>query len=196
MRRGITTGGLGSAFGLAVLVALPAGLWSSGVPFPWAARAVPPPSLAVIQSMSELATTRVHISDTIEGANNDFQGKWALHGEVILGVNLADAAYVQARPEKREAVLRLPPPHLISSKIDHERSEELYIHWVSWVPFRSKQVLRDTVWKEADKKLQRMGQEQGYRERARVQAERALEGLFKGLGWTVRFVWEDRPPAA
>ena len=37
---------------------------------------------------SELATARVHVSDVIEGENQHFKGRWLLHGEVILGVDL------------------------------------------------------------------------------------------------------------
>jgi Protein of unknown function (DUF4230) len=196
MRRGVTTGGLVSAFTISVVICLPFAFWILGIRPPGFARAAmaPPPALSLIQSMNELATTRVHISDTIEGANNDYRGKWTLHGECILGVNLAEAAYLQSRPEKREAVLRLPQPHLISSKVDHERSEELYINWVSWMPLSSKQLLRDAVWKHADYKLQRLAHDQGYLERAKVQAERALHQLFQGVGWNVSFEWEGGSP--
>ena len=195
MRRGISVGGMTCAMAMACVVLLPGGLWVFGVPLPGAAKAAAiPPSLAVIQSMSELATTRVHIADVIEGSNRDYVGKWQFRGQYILGVNLAEAVYLQADAEKREAVLRLPQPHLISSKIDHESSEELYVHWASWVPLSSKQVLRDEVWKYAGRKLERLGQEQGHMERAKVQAERALTELFRGLGWNVRFEWASRVP--
>jgi hypothetical protein len=192
MSQALTLRGLVSAFFLSVLL-VPIGLWLSGVPSPVAAgAAAAPPSLAVIQTMSELATTRVHISDVIEGATRDFRGKWSVHGEAILGVNLAEAVYLHTQPEKREAVLRLPQPHLISSKVDHQRSDELYIHWVSWVPFRSKQVLRAEVWRQADAKVSRLADEPRYKERAKVQAERVLAELYSGLGWKVRIAWDGQ----
>ena len=191
MRRRMSVRGLASAMALSSLIFLPAGLWIFGVPSPGSARTtVTPPPLAVIQSMSELATTRVHLSDFIEGENGHWRGRWALHGEVLLGVNLGDASYVQSLPDKHEAVLRLPQPHLIASKVDHERSEEIYMKSLSLTGFSDPKILRDDVWKHADRKLQQLGQEPGYAERAKVQAERVLQELFNGIGWKVRFEWE------
>ena len=191
MRRGISVRGLTSAMALSGLVFLPAGLWVFGVPLPGATKAaVPPPSLSLIQTMSELATTRVHVSDVIEGENGHWKGRWTLHGEVILGVDLSMVSYIQAQPEKREAILSLPPPHLISSKVDHERSEEISMKAVAWLPTSSPKVLRDEVWKRADREIQRLGQEPAHMERAKVQAERVLRELFRGAGWTVRFEWK------
>lgn len=192
MRRAITIRGLTSAFTLSALVFVPLGLWGFGIqPAGVANVAVLPPSISMIQSMSDLATTRVHISDVIEGSNQHFSGRWSLHGEVILGVDLSEVTYIESHPETREAVLSLPAPHLISSKVDHERSEELYVKAVAWVPLSSRQALRDEVWKYADRKLQRLGVEPGYVETAKLQAERVLQKLFSDLGWKVRFEWKD-----
>jgi hypothetical protein len=94
---------------------------------------------------------------------------------------------VKVDQQARRAILHLPDPHLISSKVDHERSDELYVRSKAWVPTSDKKRLRDEVWKEADRKIQRLGQEAGYMERARVQAERALVQLFEGVGWRVDF---------
>lgn len=186
MRYGFSVGGMTSAMALSALVVLPAGFWV----FTAARAAVAPPSLAAIQSMSDLATTRVHITDVIEGENAHWRGKWSLHGEVILGVSLGDATYGQSQPDKREAVLRLPQPHLIAVKVDHERSEEMSMKSLTYVGFSDPKLLRDDVWKHADRKLQRLGMEPGYVERAKVQAERVLQNLFNGIGWKVRFEWE------
>jgi Protein of unknown function (DUF4230) len=193
MRRGISIRGLTSAFTLSALVFVPFGLWSFGIlPPGFANAAALPPSITVIQSMSELATSRVHISDFIDGENDHYKGRWTLHGEVILGVDLSNVTYIESHPDKREAVLSLPQPHLVSGKVDHERSEEVYVKAVAWVPLSSPQALRDDVWKHADRKIQRLGQEPDYMECAKVQAERVLQKLFKGIGWNVRFEWKTQ----
>jgi hypothetical protein len=191
MSRAISIRGLTSAFTLSTLVLVPLGLWNFGIKPPGDANAAAlPPSIAVIQSMSELATSRVHISDFIDGENDHYKGRWTLHGEVVLGVDLSDVTYIESHPDKREAVLSLPLPHLVSSKVDHERSEELYVKAVAWVPLSSRQALRDEVWKQADRKIERLGQQPDYMEFARVQAERVLLKLFKDMGWNVRFEWK------
>jgi Protein of unknown function (DUF4230) len=79
---------------------------------------------------------------------------------------------------------------VISSKVDHERSQEVFIKWKAWLPTSSSQLLRDEVWKHADRKIHRLGQETGYMERAKVQAERVLGQLFEGVGWKIEFEWQ------
>lgn len=194
-RRGVAFRGLAAAFVPPALLFAPLGLWWCGVQPPGLVRsAAPPPSIALIESLSELATTRVHVADVLEGENGHYRGRWSLHGEAILGVDLSKATYLRINADKKQAVLVLPPPHLVGSKVDHERSEELYVKAVSWVAFSSPNELRAEVWKHADRKVQRLGQEAAHLERARAQAERVLHKLFHGVGWDIRFEWEDVLP--
>jgi hypothetical protein len=154
----------------------------------------PPPAISTIQGMQTLLSTKVRISDSIEGRNDHFEGKWSLHGNILLGIDLAKVDYARIDKERMEATLRLPLPYVVEHKIDHEVSEELYLRAVSWFPTSSPQTLRAECWKMADRKLAELGKEQGYRERAKVQAERALQQLFQGVGWKVAFEWQDNPP--
>jgi len=195
-RGGITPSGIVSALLLGVVFLVPAILWTSGGSLPAFLRPArapgpPPPSISTIQNMSELVPARVHISDFLEGANDHYRVTYALHGEVMIGVDLGRIAYAKVLPEAREAVLLLPSPHVLSAKVDHERSYEIRLEWLVWVPTSDPKRLRDEVWKQADLKLARLGEEPGYRERARVQTERVLTKLFEGVGWKVTFEWQD-----
>lgn len=191
MRRGLTIKGLASAFTLSALVGV-AGLWMLGVPPPSMGKPPPPPPpIAVIRHMSHLVSLNVHVSDFLEGETRHHRGRWLLHGECMLGVDLSAAAYVQTRPETREAVLRLEQPRLIASKVDHERSVELYVKSRGWGRgfLSSPQLLREKCWAEGDKKIARLGQQPEHLERARRQAEAVLQQLFQGVGWKVRVEW-------
>jgi hypothetical protein len=150
---------------------------------------LPPTIITQIRGMSDLATTEVHLSDFIEGENDHYLGRWTLHGIVVLGVDLSQATYVKTDEQSHRVTLSLPNPHIVNSKVDHERSEELYIRSKVWFPLSDKQLLRNEVWKHADRKVQRLGMEIGYTERAKVQAERVLSKLFEGIGWKVDFEW-------
>jgi hypothetical protein len=185
----VTLRGILAAF-VICSTALVLGLWWLGVRLPGASAAPLPPPIALIQSLSDLATTKVHITDSIELENNHYIGRWSLHGEVVLGVDLSAVRYVKVDEVAKRATLRLPRPHQISSKVDHERSEEVFIKWKSLFPTSDKQILRDEVWKQADRKIQRLGQEVGYIERAKVQAERVLGQLLEGAGWKADFEWQ------
>ena len=109
----------------------------------------------------------------------------------MLGIDLRNVSYVHVNPDKRQAVLLLPKPHLIMWKVDHIRSE-LDIDSRVWVPLSSKQRLRDEVWQVADRTIERLAREEpSYTKRAKIQAELVLETLFKGLGWAVAFEWQQ-----
>lgn len=188
MKRPMTVRGMTSAMVISAVVLVPGLLWGLGIA--WPGKEPLPPSVSAIQSLSDLATARVRIADVIEGENAHWRGRWSLHGELVLGVDLSKVAYVRQDAGKREAVLKLPRPHLISAGIDHERSEELYMKSLSIIGFSDRKVLRDEVWKMAGRKLRRLAEEPGYAERAKVQAERVLQKLFKDGGWTVTCEWE------
>jgi hypothetical protein len=187
---GLTIKGLTLAFTMALFTLVPAGLWLYGVPVPGTDKP-PVPSLATIQAMSELAAIRVHLQDTLDGHNRHYQGQWTVHGECILGIDLSKVAYASTDPAKRQVTLRLPPPHLVSTKVDHERSAENWLKATAWVPLSSRQILRDEAWKMADRKLQRLGQEPEQLKRAKVESERCLRDFFAGMGWTVAFEWQE-----
>ncbi len=168
-------------------------LWTSGVqPLLWRAPAPTPPPIVRIQGMSHLATTKVHITDTISGENGHYTGKWGLHGEVMIGTDLSRAQYLSADPGKGEAVLLLPSPQVIATKVNHDRSEELYLRQKTVVPLSSPKVFRDEVWKQADQKIRRLGRDPSYVQQAKGDCHRALEPLYRQLGWRLRIEWTDR----
>jgi hypothetical protein len=177
-----------------LVVFVPLALWMSGVKPPgWHDLGPPLPPIVRIQAMSDLATTRVLISDFIEGQNEHFEGKWLLYGEATLGVDLSMASYSNIDASARTATLNLPAPHLVSWKVDPDRSTELYVQgrgYFQWIiSTGNRKMLRDEVWKQADKKIQRLAQDPSYAEIAKLQAEKVLRGLFGGLQWKISFQW-------
>ncbi len=190
-RGGLTFRGMVAAFLVAIILLVPLGMLVAGVRPPW----LPPlgpqlPPLAILRVMSELVTTEVHLSTFIEGGNNHWQTKYLVHGEAHLGVDLSRVQYVAVDPVKRRAVIRLPLPHRISSKVDHERSEEMQMKAKVWFPC-DPQLVRADVWKAADKKIERLSQDAAYMGQAKQHAEVVLGQLFDGVQWKVRFQWES-----
>ena len=150
------------------------------------------PSISRIQAMSDLATLRVQISDSISGENKYWSGRWMLHGEAVLGVDLTKAEYSSIDEKNREVTLQLPVPHVVSSKVDHERSTEVSLDAKGWhlgiAP--GAKSLRDEVWRKADQKIARLAASGDYWETTRMQTERVLDDLFDDLGWSVIYEWE------
>jgi hypothetical protein len=193
----MTFRGTVGAFTVSIVLLVPLGMWSFGFEPPWASPPTPPllPPLAVIRGMSQLVTTDVHLSTTVEGGNDHWETRYLVHGECHLGIDLSQVTYTRIDPVQRRAVLRLPHPHLIMSKVDHDRSEELWMRSRVWFP-TSEQLVRAEVWKAADHKIERLGQEQHYVAQTMKQAELVLLQLFQGLTWTIKFEWEEVKPGA
>ena len=106
--------------------------------------------------MSDLATLRVQIADSLTGENKHWEVRWMLHGEAVLGVDLSRATYVSVDDENRRAVLSLTKAHVISSKVDHHRSVELTAKQKTLLPSPGLKSLRDEVWQHADEKVARL----------------------------------------
>jgi hypothetical protein len=181
------------AFAVCTVTLVPAGLWCAGVESPIRPRPIMlPPSLATIKESEQLTVTTVEVSTNIKGGTLDYQGVWLLRGTVLLGVDLSQVRYINADQETRHAVISLPPIHVVMSKVSHAGgSQEVKLEKVPLIALSDPQPIRDEVWKFGERKVLRLGQEPGHIERAKVQAERVLEKLFKGVGWTVAFEWRE-----
>lgn len=166
-----------------------AGIWyaHAGISGP-SGRSVPP--ISQIQTMSDLATLRVQITDSMIGENDHWEVHWLLHGEAVLGVDLSQARYSSVDEHTRKAVLSLPIPHVIASKVDHHRSKELTVRRKTWVPSPGRQSLRDEVWQHADEKIARIAADEGYQEATKLQVQHVLDNLFQDVGWNVSYQWD------
>jgi hypothetical protein len=141
--------------------------------------------------MSDLATLRVQIADSITGENEHWEVQWMLHGEAVLGVDLSQATYTSIDEKNRKATLSLPASHVISSKVDHHRSVEMCAKPKTWLPSPGLKSLRDEVWKHADEKVARLAHHDGYMEATKLQTERVLNELFRHVGWSVSYQWKS-----
>jgi Protein of unknown function (DUF4230) len=193
---GISIRGVIGALTLSILLFVPAVLWLYDVPTPGGHRQVPqPPSIASIRDMSDLLLKSIHINDELPGSNRHYEGRWLLHGELMVAMDLSKVAYVRTDPEKRTATLLLPMPYMLEPRVDHERSKELYMKKLSVFATSDPQILRNEVWRVAQVKLTELGQDPRYRAEAKGQAEKVLRNLFDAAGWKVGFEWKDDTPA-
>ena len=151
----------------------------------------PVPAIAQIQMLSDLATLKVHLSDSMKGENNRYEVQWLLHGEGVLGVDLSKATYLTVDQSNCSAQILLPEPHLVASKIDHDRSVELNAKRKTWVPLPGLKSLRDEVWQHGDPIIARLAFDESYVAAAKLQTEKVIEDFFAGTGWTIECQWES-----
>jgi hypothetical protein len=93
--------------------------------------------------------------------------------------------------EKMLATVVLPQPHLVASKIDHDRSRLLNVegkvYFASWRS--TPDSLKASVWPSAERHVQELGQTPDHIAAARERAEYVLAKFFEGFGWKVEVKW-------
>lgn len=156
----------------------------------------PVPAISQIQMLSDLATLRVQLTDSMKGENNRWDVQWLLHGEAVLGVDLSKAAYASIDESSRIAFILLPEPHLISSKVDHDRSMELIAKRKTWVPLPGLKSLRDDAWKHGDPIIANLALDDNYVLAAKLQTEKVIKDLFSGTGWQMKCEWPSEEHAS
>jgi hypothetical protein len=105
-------------------------------------------------------------------------------GDVTAGVDLSElgAADVVAEPEARRARVVLPPPKILSSKLDNQRT---YVHTRSTDTLaRRAESLETRARQEAESSIEAAARESGILERAGKNAKRTVESLVRSLGYT------------
>ena len=154
-------------------------------------RPIPVPPIAKIQAISDLATLKIQLSDQFYGYNDYWEIVWLLHGEAVLGVDLSKAKYINVDESNQNLTLQLPPPHLVSSKVDHDRTVEIVAKLRYWMPGFGKNKLRAGAWQHADGHIAKLAKDGEYVEQTKAQAEIVISQLLHEINWKADFVWED-----
>lgn len=106
-------------------------------------------------------------------------------GEVTAGVDLGELREedVEVDFDTRTATITLPPPRVLSTRLDNERS------WVfartTDVLARRQEDLETQARREAESTLEQSAIDAGILDRARTNAEQTVEAFVRSLGYTV-----------
>jgi len=198
------------AAGVLVLVALAIGLVAGRFtaptppPVPSAITVVrPTPDVIVaIRDLSELASAEYHVERVIELTEKQrvlfglVEAEDAIlliaAGSVTAGVDLAklDGSSVEVVPEAKRARIRLPPPKILRSRIDNERT---YVHRRETdLLARRQEHLETRARREAERTIRKAAEQADILGRARGNARRSIESLVRSLGYTdVRVTFTD-----
>jgi len=105
-------------------------------------------------------------------------------GSVTAGVDLAQVKPedVQVDPEAGRARIRLPPPKILRSRIDNERT---YVHRRDTDLFAKRQEHLETqARREAERTITKAAEQAQILDRARDNARRSVESLVRSLGYS------------
>lgn len=105
-------------------------------------------------------------------------------GDVTAGIDLAELKEgdVVADPETKKARIKLPPPKILSARLDNERT---YVHTRKTdVLAQRKEALESKARREAERSIEEAAKKSGILERAGKNATRTVESLVRSLGYT------------
>lgn len=163
---------------------------------------VPTPDVVVaVHSLGRLETESYHLERVVDLTDHQTQLFGLLNaedaillvavGDVVAGVDLEHLTADDADTDwaNRSIVLRLPPPSVFSAKLD-DKATRVYSRTTDLVASRHED-LESRARAEAARTMEQAAVDQGILERARADAERALAGLLRSLGFReVNFEWK------
>jgi hypothetical protein len=154
-------------------------IWSTG------------PTIEQIQSLGQLVSTRVTISDILTGEADDVRGVWLIKGDALLGIDLTSPTVEVEDRDKHRAVIHLDEPTVLSARVDHERSMTWDVRRTSWLPWRGDtDRLRDRAMYHAQRLVEHAAGQPDIVKEAKRNAERALADVYRAVDWHVEIRWK------
>ncbi|MDB5348491.1 MAG: hypothetical protein JWP89_6868 [Schlesneria sp.] len=151
------------------------------------------PSIAQLERIGELATTRIHVTDILTAEGQGLRGVWLIGGDALLSCDLSQAKIVRVDNTKRTATIRLPPLHVISARIDHEKTRTWSVERNTWLPWKwgDQGAFRDAAMVHAQQLIAAAAGSERHLTPARAQAERLIGQLYDIIDWRVTVEWSD-----
>lgn len=148
------------------------------------------PTVDQLQELSALVTTRIIISDILEGENSHYKGSWLVRGDALISVDLSSAELTKIDSKSRTAILSLPSPTVISARVNHAETKTFDIVKKKWFSSKvNESNLRDTAMKHAQNLIASAASKPEHIQAAQRQAERILATFYLQLGWEINILW-------
>jgi hypothetical protein len=152
------------------------------------------PTVEEIESLSELVTNRVYVSDILKGSNKDYEGLWAINGDALITIDLSKATIADKDEETKTATITLPMPKVVSARVDHERTLHGGIKGVRFALLRNtknRAKMVDEAMKEAQAVVEKAANRPEIIENAKKQAKLNIQMLYLKVGWIVDIKWRE-----
>ena len=154
------------------------------------------PTIARLEKLSQLVTSRVYIADVLIGEGEGCRGAWLIKGDALIAVNLGKAVIVEKDESTRRATIRLPTPEVLQPRVNHESSRTWEVKSTAWIPWQADQDrLRDEVMRQAQRLVTQAAGSKENIEQAKRSAEVIIGAFFEQLGWDVKVVFQETPVA-
>lgn len=154
------------------------------------------PTVSQLQQMQFLVSSRVTVSDVLEGESTYLKGVWIIRGDAVIGVDMSTAEVVNRDERTRTATISLPQPTVLTSRVDLEKTREWDMRSKSWIPFATviwgdKEGMRETAMKEAQKHVENASNHPIHKSDLKRHTELAVEKFYVPMNWNVKVQWRD-----
>ena len=157
-----------------------------------------------VQQLAALTTTRITIRDivttSIEGYTGSLRIALLVKGDCLVSVDLARARFIERDVDTRCAVLVLPPPGVLSARLDHEQTLVFDIVasglWQLLPTDTRRPDLVNAAMRKAQQRIEQAANDGDLLQRERQRIEQLIgSSLEHAFGWTVIVQWEDEEGA-
>ncbi len=166
----------------------------SGLSWPWRPQSLSTPSVVTqIRQLNQLATVRFSIQRVVGLTEPKVPlGEESIllivQGDVQAGVDLADLRAEDVLLSGKAAIVRLPPPKVLTSYLDESQTKVWDRHvtwWTPWVPYSPDLEHRARL--QALDEIQKAAIKMGILDRAAQNAENAIRQLLLAFQIDVKF---------
>ncbi len=152
------------------------------------------PTVEHLESLAQLVTTRVQVSDVLTATDDGYLGSWLIRGDGLLAVDMRKAEVVGLDRAERKAKIRLPRPTVLSARVDHARTKTWDVKHLSWFPWRGDaDALRDQAMYHAQRLVEGAVGSKEYLDQAAATAESVIANLYRMVDWRVSIEWSEAP---
>lgn len=160
------------------------------------------PSVEQLKPLAALMTHRVVVVDaltvTITGYVGELRAAVIVRGDAMLTVDLAQATIKDIEHEARTVVIVLPPPHVLSARVDHEHTRIFSVEasglWALMPGVGGRAEIIDRALREAQEVIAKAASEPLVIEQARARAQALICSFFAdSMKWSITVRWADEP---
>lgn len=154
------------------------------------------PTVTQLERLGELTTARIYITDVLWAEGEGYRGSWLISGDALLSCDLTKAEISDVDLEHRTATIKLPLPHVVSARVDHEKTKTWSVEKTTWLPWRwgDQGAVRDAAMFHAQQLIDAAASSERHLSPARTQAELLIRQVYEFVGWDVEVSWDGTPP--
>lgn len=150
------------------------------------------PSVLQLQRIGELAAARIHVTDVMTAEGEGYRGSWLIKGDAQLSCDVSQAKIIRVDPIGRSATVRLPPLHVTSARVDHEKTRTWSVERNTWLPWKwgDQGAFRDAALAHAQKLVESAAASDRQIVPAKAQAELLIHRMYDLIDWKITVEWE------